>query len=87
MGRSLFNPLARFGAVIWAEQVNLIAAWAGGEPMDDGEFTSDVRAPDRPRDVFLFFDNTDGFRAPDDALAMMRELDVEWRPTDDRLLI
>ena len=68
----------------WARR---IAAWAGGEPMDDGEFISDVRAPDRPRDVFLFFDNTDGFRAPDDALAMMRELDVEWRPTDDRLLI
>lgn len=61
----------------WARR---IAAWAKGEPMDDGEFIGNGKAPDRPRDVFLFFDNTDGLRAPDDALALMRELGVEWRP-------
>ncbi|CAI9408631.1 hypothetical protein ANOBCDAF_01901 [Pleomorphomonas sp. T1.2MG-36] len=68
----------------WARRV---AAWARGEAMDDGEFAGNVKAPDRPREVFLFFDNTDGLRAPDDALAMMEELGVEWRPADDRLLI
>jgi len=49
-----------------------IAAWSRGEPMHDGEFAGDDRAPDRPRDVFLFFDNTDGLHAPDDALALIR---------------
>lgn len=60
----------------WAQR---IAAWSRGEPTDDGTFVSERMAPDQPRDVFLSFDNTDGFRAPDDALAMMRELGVEWR--------
>ncbi|MCM5552837.1 DUF72 domain-containing protein [Pleomorphomonas sp. NRK KF1] len=68
----------------WARR---ISAWAQGEPMDDGDFASDVKAPNSPRDVFLFFDNTDGFRAPDDALAVMRELGLEWRPTDSRRLM
>lgn len=59
----------------WARRV---AAWSQGEPMDDGDFVGDSRAANQPRDVFLFFDNTDGLRAPDDALAIMRELGVDW---------
>ncbi|WP_051228120.1 DUF72 domain-containing protein [Pleomorphomonas oryzae] len=75
----------------WARRV---AAWSHGEPMDDGDFVGDRRAPNQPRDVFLFFDNTDGLRAPDDALAIMRELGVEWHgdtthldPEGNRLLL
>jgi uncharacterized protein YecE (DUF72 family) len=58
----------------WADRV---AAWAHGEPMRDGAFAApDHPAPDQPRDVFVFFDNTDKRRAPDDALALMRRLGV-----------
>ncbi len=63
----------------WAQR---IAAWSQGEPMNDGDFVSATRAADRPRDVYLFFDNTDGLRAPDDALAIMRELGAEWHPIE-----
>ncbi len=63
--------------------VRRVAAWSRGEAMDDGDFIGDGKAPDRPRDVFLFFDNTDGLRAPDDALAMMDELGIEQRHDDD----
>lgn len=66
----------------WARR---LAAWSHGEPMDDGEFVGDSRAPQRPRDVFLFFDNTDGLHAPDDALAIMRELGIEWHGDTARL--
>ncbi len=59
----------------WAQR---IAAWSQGKPMDDGEFVDAEKAPARPRDVYLFFDNTDGLRAPDDALAIMRDLGIEW---------
>lgn len=68
----------------WAR---LIAAWSRGEPMDDGDFVDARRAPARPRDVFLFFDNTDGLRAPDDALAIMRELGAEWHPIEKAPLL
>lgn len=63
----------------WARR---IAAWSKGKPMDDGDFAHAERAPDRPHDVFLFFDNTDGLHAPDDALAIMAELGVEWHPIE-----
>ncbi len=55
----------------WAARVR---AWAGGTPMRDGDFagTPDVRAA--PRDVFLYFDNTDKLRAPDDAAALIRKV-------------
>ena len=66
----------------WARRV---AAWSRGEPMDDGDFVGVSRAPNQPRDVFLFFDNTDGFRAPGDALAIMRELGMEWHGDAMRL--
>lgn len=60
----------------WARRV---AAWSRGEPMEDGNFAGEQTAPDQPRDVFLFFDNTDGLRAPDDALAMIHELGADER--------
>jgi uncharacterized protein YecE (DUF72 family) len=51
-----------------------IRAWRDGKPMRDGTF---VGAPDkpRPRDVFVYFDNTDKLKAPRDAQALMRCLD------------
>jgi len=61
----------------WAKRV---AAWAEGRPMSDGDF---IGAPDRhpkPRDVFLFFDNTDKLHAPEDAVRLLQLLDVHWQP-------
>jgi uncharacterized protein YecE (DUF72 family) len=60
----------------WAKRVG---AWATGATMRDGEFASSVRGKARRRDVFLFFDNTDKLRAPDDAQALMRRLDAKGR--------
>lgn len=66
----------------WAARTE---AWARGAPMLDGEFagSADV-APTRPRDVFLFFDNTDKLHAPDDAATLMRMLELNWSPDTDR---
>lgn len=64
-----------------------IAAWSRGEPMNDGDFVGDGKALGRPRDVFLYFDNTDGLHAPDDALAIMRELGIERRLETDAPLL
>jgi uncharacterized protein YecE (DUF72 family) len=57
----------------WAARVS---AWAEGRPMRDGTF---VVGPDErpgPRDVFVFFDNTDKRHAPDNAIGLMRRLGV-----------
>jgi len=59
----------------WAARVR---AWAQGRPMKDGEFASDDPAQARPRDVYVFFDNTDKLHAPEDAARLMAMLDVEW---------
>lgn len=59
----------------WAARVR---AWAQGRPMKDGEFASDEPAQARPRDVYVFFDNTDKLHAPEDAARLMAMLDVEW---------
>ena len=56
----------------WAARVS---AWSTGQPMRDGEFVGKAAGKTQPRDVFLFFDNTDKLRAPDDARALMRRLD------------
>ena len=56
----------------WARRVR---AWSSGKPMRDGNFAAAARGKSRPRDVFVFFDNTDKLRAPRDALALMRRLD------------
>ncbi|AOO81333.1 DUF72 domain-containing protein [Bosea vaviloviae] len=66
----------------WAARV---AAWARGTDMRDGEFAGDAdAAPARPRDVFLFFDNTDKLHAPDDAATLMRMLKLDWSPQAER---
>ena len=57
---------------------------ARGEPMRDGEFAGDPDAAARqPREVFLFFDNTDKRHAPADASSLMRMLDLSWNPEED----
>jgi uncharacterized protein YecE (DUF72 family) len=66
----------------WAARVE---AWARGTAMRDGEFAGDAgAAPAQPRDVFLFFDNTDKLHAPDDAATLMRMLKLDWRPEAER---
>ena len=55
----------------WAARVK---AWRDGTPMTDGHFVSDKQPRRRPRDVFLYFDNTDKLQAPKDALSLMRLL-------------
>ncbi len=58
----------------WADRVR---AWSEGRPMRDGDFAGKPGA-DAPRDVFVFFDNTDKLHAPDDARRLMQMLGVEW---------
>ena len=61
----------------WAARV---AGWSRGEEMRDGNFAGADEAPRRPRDVFLFFDNTDKRHAPENARELMHQLDVAWQP-------
>lgn len=63
----------------WATRVE---AWSRGKPMTDGEFAAKPLRDRRPRDVFLFFDNTDKLRAPGDARGLMRRLDVQWEGSE-----
>jgi len=56
----------------WAARVE---AWSRGAPMTDGNFVTPPVDDGRPRDVFLFFDNTDKLQAPDDARALMARLE------------
>ena len=65
----------------WAARIE---AWAQGEPMRDGEFAGDPDATAQPREVFLFFDNTDKRHAPNDAASLMRMLDLAWDPEEAR---
>ncbi|MCO5091248.1 DUF72 domain-containing protein [Bosea sp. (in: a-proteobacteria)] len=61
----------------WAARIR---AWHAGRPMRDGDFAGDPdRAADHPRDIFLFFDNTDKRHAPQDAAVLMRMLGVVWQ--------
>lgn len=57
----------------WAKRIE---AWAAGRPMRDGNFAGKEDAEPRPRDVFVFFDNTDKRLAPRDAQALMRRLGI-----------
>lgn len=45
----------------WAARIK---AWRDGKPMTDGHFVHSKQPRPRPRDVFLFFDNTDKLQAP-----------------------
>jgi uncharacterized protein YecE (DUF72 family) len=55
----------------WARRIR---AWRDGKAMRDGTF---VGAPAKamPRDVYVYFDNTDKLMAPRDAQALMRRLE------------
>jgi uncharacterized protein YecE (DUF72 family) len=55
----------------WADRVR---RWSQGRPVSDGDHVVAARSKASPRDVFVFFDNTDKLRAPDDARALMRRL-------------
>ena len=54
----------------WA---NRIRAWRDGKPMRDGTFVGRP-AKSEPRDVFVYFDNTDKLKAPRDAQALIQAL-------------
>ncbi|WP_421999098.1 DUF72 domain-containing protein [Reyranella sp.] len=55
----------------WARRIR---AWRDGRPMRDGAFAG-VPAKPVPRDVFVYFDNTDKLKAPHDAQALRRLLE------------
>jgi uncharacterized protein YecE (DUF72 family) len=54
----------------WAGRIR---AWRDGKPMRDGAFAGPPAKP-RPRDVYVYFDNTDKLMAPRDARSLMRRL-------------
>jgi uncharacterized protein YecE (DUF72 family) len=58
----------------WAAR---IAAWSTGAAMTDGNFVMPPLADGMPRDVFLFFDNTDKLKAPGDARSLMHRLGLD----------
>jgi uncharacterized protein YecE (DUF72 family) len=55
----------------WAKRAD---AWAAGKVTKDVEFASRPEQNPKPREVFIYFDNTDKLRAPRDAQALMRKL-------------
>ena len=57
----------------WAARLE---AWATGAVMTDGNFIVPPGSDARPRDVFVFFDNTDKLQAPDNARSLMQRLGV-----------
>ncbi|HEY9214686.1 MAG TPA: DUF72 domain-containing protein [Ancylobacter sp.] len=72
--RSRYEPAA---LDLWAKRAK---AWAEGRAMKDGEFAGEPEMHAKPRDVFVFFDNTDKLHAPADAAQLMKRLDVHWQP-------
>ena len=54
----------------WARRIR---AWRDGRPMRDGTFVGAPAKP-MPRDVYVYFDNTDKLMAPRDGQALMRRL-------------
>ena len=57
----------------WAGRVR---AWSTGAPMADGNFVAPPLTDGKPRDVYVFFDNTDKLEAPDNARGLMDRLGV-----------
>jgi uncharacterized protein YecE (DUF72 family) len=57
----------------WAARV---AAWSSGAVMTDGTFVTPPVKDGMPRDVFVFFDNTDKLEAPGNARGLMQRLGV-----------
>lgn len=58
----------------WARRVG---HWSRGVATD-GHFVTGPTQDGRPRDVFVFFDNTDKLMAPGDAQGLMERLDIRW---------
>ncbi len=56
----------------WATRVR---AWSEGKPPPVGDYASGRKAKKMPRDVFVYFDNTDKLQAPADAQALMRKVE------------
>lgn len=76
---------SRYGKADLKSWAARIETWALGEPMRDGEFAGDPNAASlQPREVFLFFDNTDKRHAPGDAAALMRMLKLALRPDAEK---
>ena len=57
----------------WAKRIR---AWRDGKAMRDGTFVG-TPAKAMPRDVYVYFDNTDKLMAPRDARALMRRLEED----------
>jgi uncharacterized protein YecE (DUF72 family) len=55
----------------WAKRIR---AWLHGTPMRDGTFAGRVEHDTTPRDVYVYFDNTDKRHAPEDAQSLMTAL-------------
>lgn len=66
--RSRYEPDA---LDLWAKRVR---AWTRGRPAPKARLISKTPAPAQPRDVFVFFDNTDKRHAPEDAQALAARL-------------
>lgn len=60
-----------YGTAELARWAGRVRAWRDGRPMRDGTFAGAPAKP-MPRDVFVYFDNTDKLKAPHDAQALMR---------------
>jgi len=58
----------------WATRVR---AWSQGKPMRDGDFAGRTAGRPARRDVFVYFDNTDKRRAPDDAQTLIHKLGAQ----------
>jgi uncharacterized protein YecE (DUF72 family) len=58
-----------------------VRAWACGGTMRDGEFVGTPVRNDFPRDVFVYFDNTDKMHAPEDARKLIAKLGRKAQPT------
>src|SRR5260221_1844713 len=56
----------------WATRV---PAWSEGNPLPVGDYARGRKAKKMPRDVFVYFDNTDKLQAPADAQALMRKVE------------
>lgn len=69
---------SRYGDDELARWAGRVTAWREGKAMHDGDFAGDS-GRDAPRDVFVFFDNTDKLHAPDDARRLMDMLHVDWK--------
>jgi uncharacterized protein YecE (DUF72 family) len=57
----------------WAMRVR---DWSSGKPMTAGNFVLPPLTDGRPRDVYMFFDNTDKLQAPYNAQGLMKRLEV-----------